>query len=140
MLHVVLVLAEAWDVTISESGNIFLTNGLKVSGAAKGTLLSTIAAAILTSAKVTKVKFKFVSYIQKTVSVISRYTKWIGSSFLLCCPDACLFQCELYHDIYLAFCRKLSFSTLCSKKNVLILDMKLHGHWSVQQGLKVDLY
>lgn len=65
MLHVVLVLAEARDVTISESGNIFLTNGLKVSGAANGTMLSTIAAAILTSAKVTKVKFKFAFYIQK---------------------------------------------------------------------------
>ena len=53
MIHVVFVLAEAKDLAISESGNMSLNKGLKVSAAANGTLLSTIAAAILTSAKVT---------------------------------------------------------------------------------------
>lgn len=40
------VLAEAKDLAISESGNMSLNKGLKVSAAANGTLLSTIAAAI----------------------------------------------------------------------------------------------
>lgn len=52
-IHVVFVLAEAKDFAISESGNISLNKGLKVSAAANGMLLSTIAAAILTSAEVT---------------------------------------------------------------------------------------
>jgi len=52
-MHVVLVLAEAQDLEISESGNISFNNGQNVSAAANGMLLSTMAAAILTSAKVT---------------------------------------------------------------------------------------
>lgn len=53
MIHVVFVLAEAKDLAISESGNKSLNEGLKVSAAANGMVSSTIAAAILTSAKVT---------------------------------------------------------------------------------------
>ena len=49
----VFVLAEAKDLAISESGNMSLNKGLKVSAAANGMLLLTIAAAILTSAEVT---------------------------------------------------------------------------------------
>ena len=52
MIHVFLVLTGAWEFAISQSGNIFLTNGLKVSAAANG-ILSTITAAILTSVEVT---------------------------------------------------------------------------------------
>lgn len=52
-IHVVFVLAAAKDLGISESGNISLNSGLKVSAAASGILLSTVAAAILTSAEVT---------------------------------------------------------------------------------------
>lgn len=48
----VFVLAEAKDLAISESGNTSLNKGLKVSAAANWMLLSTIAAAILTSAEV----------------------------------------------------------------------------------------
>ena len=52
MIHI-FVLAEAKDLAISESGNMSLNKGLKVSAAANGMLLSNIAAAILTSAEVT---------------------------------------------------------------------------------------
>jgi len=50
--------------------------------------------------------------------------KWIGSSFPLHCPDACLFQCDLKHQVYLTCFRILSFCTLWSKAYVSILDMK----------------